>query len=259
MRSPRCPGGRAARSHAGWLRMTPDLPLKCLFPMNQTSHVDVAYFSDVLCVWAYAAEARVQELVEQLGAEVRIERHYFGVFGDTLHKVGVGWKDRGGYEGFAKHVHEVAADFGHVETHAELWKSVCPASSMPAHLWLKAAQLSEDAESRTERPSDRLAWALRMAFFRDARNIAHRDELAAITADCGLDVDAVEAQLHSGEANAALTADERAREKYRIEGSPTFVLNNGRQKLYGNVGYRVLEANVRELLREPGSGAASWC
>jgi len=227
--------------------------------MNQTRHVDVAYFSDLLCVWAYAAEARVDELVEQLGAEVRIERRYFGVFGDTAHKVGVGWQNRGGYEGFAKHVHEVAADFGHVETHAELWSTVRPASSMPAHLWLKAAQLEEDETSNAERLSDRLAWALRLAFFRDARDIASHDELAAIATDVGLEVAAIEARLRSGEAHAALTADERAKDEYRIEGSPTFVLNNGRQKLYGNVGYRVLEANVRELLREPGSGAASWC
>jgi len=227
--------------------------------MNQNSHVDVAYFSDLLCVWAYAAEARVHELVKQLGSKVRIERRYFGVFGDTPHKVGVGWQERGGYEGFGKHVREVAADFGHVETHAEIWASVRPASSMPAHLWLKAAQLDEKPDAGTERPSDRLAWALRLAFFRDGRDISRQDELAAVAADVGLDVETLEARLRSGEAHAALTADERARDEHRLEGSPTFVLNNGRQKLYGNVGYRVLEANVRELLRAPGSGAASWC
>jgi predicted DsbA family dithiol-disulfide isomerase len=44
-----------------------------------------------------------------------------------------------------------------------------------------------------------------------------------------------------------------------VEGSPTFVLNEGRQVLFGNVGYRVLEANIRELIREPAAGAASWC
>lgn len=227
--------------------------------MNQASQVDVAYFSDLLCVWAYAAEARVQELVSQLEAEVRIERRYFGVFGDTAHKIGVGWQQRGGYEGFARHVHEVAADFGHIEVHAGLWTDVRPASSMPAHLWLKAAQLTEHGAPSAEHRSEQLAWALRLAFFRDGRNIADHRELQAIGADCGLDVDSLDAKLNSGEAHAALAADERAKEAYRLEGSPTFVLNNGRQKLYGNVGYRVLEANVRELLREPGSGTASWC
>jgi hypothetical protein len=40
--------------------------------------------------------------------------------------------------------------------------------------------------------------------------------------------------------------------------SPTFVLNEERQKLYGNFGYRVIEASVHELLAEPGE-RASWC
>jgi hypothetical protein len=35
-------------------------------------------------------------------------------------------------------------------------------------------------------------------------------------------------------------------------------MNNGRQILYGNVGYRVLRANAAELLNQP-SDEASWC
>jgi hypothetical protein len=45
----------------------------------------------------------------------------------------------------------------------------------------------------------------------------------------------------------------------RIEGSPSYVLNEGRQRLYGNIGFRVMEANVQELLRAPGIDDASWC
>ena len=41
--------------------------------------------------------------------------------------------------------------------------------------------------------------------------------------------------------------------------SPTFILNEGRQKLYGNVGYRVIEANLQELLKSPDASQASWC
>ncbi len=44
-----------------------------------------------------------------------------------------------------------------------------------------------------------------------------------------------------------------------IQGSPTFVLNEGRQKLYGNVGYRIIDANIQEMLREPRTDQASWC
>ena len=43
-----------------------------------------------------------------------------------------------------------------------------------------------------------------------------------------------------------------------IQASPTLLLNEGRQRLGGNVGYRIIEANVRELL-EGAPGQASWC
>jgi len=43
-----------------------------------------------------------------------------------------------------------------------------------------------------------------------------------------------------------------------VSSSPTLLLNEGRQRLVGNVGYRILEANVRELFERPGV-QQSWC
>jgi hypothetical protein len=45
----------------------------------------------------------------------------------------------------------------------------------------------------------------------------------------------------------------------RIEGSPSLVRNEGRQKLYGNVGFRLIEATVQGLINAPGADDASWC
>jgi hypothetical protein len=44
-----------------------------------------------------------------------------------------------------------------------------------------------------------------------------------------------------------------------MEASPNFVLNEGRQKLHGNIGFRSIEANIQELLRAPRANEASWC
>ena len=41
---------------------------------------------------------------------------------------------------------------------------------------------------------------------------------------------------------AALSSDYADADAMHIQGSPSFVLNEGRQKLYGNVGFRVMEA-----------------
>jgi len=44
-----------------------------------------------------------------------------------------------------------------------------------------------------------------------------------------------------------------------VQGSLTFLLNEGRQRLYGNVGYSVIEANIKESFAEPKTGAANRC
>jgi len=74
----------------------------------------------------------------------------------------------------------------------------------------------------------------------------------------GISTAAIEAKLKSGEAMAEVCRDIELRDEYKIEGSPTYYLNQGRQKLYGNVGYRVVSANLRELLERP-EHQASWC
>ena len=68
----------------------------------------------------------------------------------------------------------------------------------------------------------------------------------------------IEKSLNDGSALAALMSDTEKKELLKLEGSPSYILNDGRQKLYGNVGYRVIEANVTELL-EHDDNQLSWC
>ena len=65
-------------------------------------------------------------------------------------------------------------------------------------------------------------------------------------------------EMDEGRAFAALFADAELQKQHLIQGSPTFLLNEGRQKLYGNVGYRIIRANLEELLEGP-EDLASWC
>jgi predicted DsbA family dithiol-disulfide isomerase len=102
-------------------------------------------------------------------------------------------------------------------------------------------------------------WAFRCAFFRDCRDIARWDIQCEIAEALGADIRAIEKCIHSGSAFARLDADYHDADINRIEGSPSFVLNEGRQKLYGNIGFRLIEANIQELLRTPQTEDASWC
>jgi predicted DsbA family dithiol-disulfide isomerase len=228
------------------------------------SAVEITYFSDVLCVWAYASQARIDAVREKFGDAVRIEHRFCSVFGDTEGKISSTWKDRGGYEGFNSHLRHVAERFPHIEVHPEIWLKTRPSTSASTHLFMKAAQQLDRESGATGGQSassvfDRLMWAFRCAFFRDCRDISRWDIQCEIAEALGADIGAIEERIRSGIAFARLAADYQDAGKMRIEGSPSFVLNEGRQKLYGNVGFRLIEANIQELLRAPRTEEASWC
>ena len=221
--------------------------------------VPIVYFSDLLCIWAYIAQFRVNELKAVFGDQIRIEPRFCSVFGDTARKIPAAWKDKGGYQGFNAHLRHVAEQFPEIPVSPELWLSVRPASSMSPHLFVCAVRLHEQNGGCSAGAADNVAWALRRAFFETAADIASLDVQRAIAEQVGLDLAVVEAHLRDGRAHAALASDYQDAEAAQVHGSPSFVLNEGRQTLYGNVGYRVLEANIQELLRTPPADSASWC
>lgn len=219
--------------------------------------IHITCFSDILCVWAYIAERRIVEVRERFEDQVSFDYRFISLFGDTETKFNTGWKDRGGFDGYAAHVAEIASRFDHITLHPDVWRKVRPVSSGGAHLLLKAVQLcSGDGDNDDV---ERLAGRLRRAFFVEARDISRFDVQMELVEELGLLRSAIEGHLADGTAFAAWDRDVQEQQTHSIEGSPTYLLNNGRQKLFGNVGFRIIEANIRELLREPSSSHASWC
>jgi predicted DsbA family dithiol-disulfide isomerase len=213
----------------------------------------LTYYSDVLCVWAHISQARVDEVAARFSDEVSIDYRFCSVFGDTAHKIGIGWAARGDYAGFANHLREAVSEYSHVKLHPEIWQRNRPASSTPAHILMKAVQRVDKRLCRA------VLQELRSAFFERCVDISRRSALEAALKVVGVPVNDVREAIDSGVAHADLEADHRDQQILMVQGSPTFILNEGRQKLYGNVGYGVIEANIKELLRSPVAGAASWC
>ena len=235
--------------------------------MGKLAVATISYFSDVLCVWAYAAQIKLDELRRQFGDQIRVEYHFLPLFGDVSAHIDAGWGDRGGAVGYARHVKQVAARFDHIVIHPEIWTKNMPPTSASCHLFLKAIQLLEKSGEISAAPQARFGgkglfeeavWRCRLGFFRDLQDVADRTNQEAIAADLSLPLADIRRQIDSGAAYAALCADFDAKARHLVEGSPTFLLNEGRQKLYGNVGYRIIEANIQELLADPGE-RASWC
>ena len=96
------------------------------------------------------------------------------------------------------------------------------------------------------------------AFFQDGMDVSQQSQLFGVAERAGVDLAGLERVMESGAAHAQLAADIGAAAKIPVRASPTLMLNENRQLLAGNVGYRVLEASVRELLRSPDD-QRSWC
>jgi len=218
--------------------------------------VRITYFSDLLCVWAYIAQLRLDAVTAAFGDKVEIEPRFCSVFGDAPGKIVAKW---GGYDRFNAHLRHATEAFAEVRLSPQIWLATQPASSTSPHLFLKGAQLAEAAGAWRSGGADAVTRAMRQAFFEQGRDIARRDVQRAVALEQHADPSAVDALIDSGLAFAALAADYQAAEALRIQGSPSFVLNEGRQTLYGNVGYRIIEANIQELLRAPNPDNASWC
>lgn len=85
-------------------------------------------------------------------SQVRVSYHFVTLFGATGQRIGEGWKERGGFNGFSDHVLEVCAGFPHVEINPQVWKSCIPKTSATGHLFLKAAQNLEAAGELSPEP-----------------------------------------------------------------------------------------------------------
>lgn len=187
-----------------------------------------------------------------------IEYHFVPVFGNAGEKLEKQWRDRGGLQGYSHHIQEVAKKFGHITVDPDIWTSVIPSSSTSCHLFLHVIQLLEKKGLVEQQVFEKATWAFREAFFTQLANVGDRHVQFEIAEKSGLPVAAIQSQIDSGKAYALLSKDFDLIKEHTVTVSPTLIFNDGRQRLNGNVGYRVIEANIRELLHNP-PGEQSWC
>jgi len=196
----------------------------------------ISYFSDVLCVWAYIAQIRLDELQTTFQDKIAIAPHFVPVFGNAREKLENSWRDRGGFKGYSDHIHAVVKKFDHITVHPDIWTIVQPSGAI----------------------FEKATWAFREAFFTKLANVSDRKVQLELAEELGLPIAAIQEQIDSGEAYALLSKDFELVKEHTVTVSPTLIFNEGRQRLNGNVGYRVIEANIRELLHNPPD-EQSWC
>jgi len=160
--------------------------------------VKASYFSDVLCIWAYIAQARIDAIKEKFGDTVRLDHRFCSVFGNTAAKITSTWRGKGEYAGFNQHLRKVALQFPHIEVHPDIWLETRPPTSTSAHLFMTAVrqwQHERESEGQGESPAsifEKVVWAFRCAFFRDGRDIARWDVQCELAEALGVHIDAIE-------------------------------------------------------------------
>jgi len=228
----------------------------------------IELFADVLCIWAYASQARIDQLKTDYGDRITLQYRFIPVFAAAHERIEQDWETRGSFEGFNRHLHEVATQWDHINLSPEIWVKDPPRSSSVAHLYLKALQALETTDELSCEPVaafngnsvfEEFMWRMRCAFFEQARNISRMSVLDEVGAELDLPQARIHELISNGDAHAGLHLDTEARDRYQVPGSPTLIFNEGRQRLYGNIGYRIIDANIAELLDDTHHGGASWC
>lgn len=213
----------------------------------------VDYYSDILCVWAWIAQRRIDELTSDFSHKVEFRYRYIDIFGNAKNRIQNKWANNGLFEGFNKHIINSASPYETAEINSDIWLKTKPTSSANAHLILKAIE-----HANGKHIAINFALELRKAFFIDAVDISNLKSLHKLAIKHGISIAPINQLIDNGTAISALMNDYQEANEMALKGSPSFVLNEGRQILFGNVGYRLLHANIEELLKDP-EFEASWC
>lgn len=212
------------------------------------------YFTDVLCIWAYIAQQRMDRLKQDFAGRLQVSEHFLPVFGAVNKKMQDNWKNKGGIKAYSQHVTEVAKDFKDITVADNIWLTNTPSSSISCHLFIKAAELSlinnENDSTPVNNKLSQLIWQLRVEFFQNVVDVSNLKEQFSIANSLGFSIIEIQGFIESGEAMAALDIDRQIKEHHNLKGSPSIILNEGRQILYGNVSCDVISANVQALLNE---------
>jgi len=218
--------------------------------------IPFTYWSDPLCIWAFVAQQKLDRILDEHGPSLDVDYRVVPVFGSVRWRFAHGPWTSDGVAGRVEATRRIVREHGREDVSGACWQKDPPASSWSPGMAIKAVCALEREESIAPGTGARYQRHLREAFFVEERNVARREVQLELLEAFDVRRGAVEARLDDGSALAALWEDHRDREARQIQGSPTFELQEGRAKLYGNFPYGILEALVDELVRGLHVGAS---
>lgn len=181
----------------------------------------IEIYSDIQCPWTYLALYRLRTVWPAYAGRVRVAWRAL-----SLEYVNA--------QGTSKPTLDAETGLiARIEPALPLRRWSRPDWQWPVTCW-PAFEALACAQAQGHDAAFAMSWALRQAFFAESRSLALRHELLAIARDVAteteLDVDRFEREWDSGRYKASVIAESRRGwHELRVNGSPTFVLPDGRQ------------------------------
>lgn len=207
--------------------------------------IDIAVFTDPLCCWSWASEPQLRQLRDMLSGQATWHYRMGGLLPSWAH--------------FHDSVNAVSrpAQMGPVWMHAaqiahqpichQVWITDPPASSYPACVAVKSAQL------QSEEAGERMLYALREACMTDGKNIARQEVLMAVAdavarAEPRFDLARFQQDFFGEKGMEALRADLAAVAYYRINRFPSLLVKAKGAKAVIIPGYRHCEEVLQTIV-----------
>ncbi len=186
--------------------------------------IETDFYTDPMCIWALVAEPKLDAMQAEFGARLRVSHQVVPVFGSIDERFATGGWSKGGIERRVEATARVARLGGFETVTGACWHKA------PASSWGPSA---------------------------DDADITRRAEQKRVLEAVDLPVGHVFARVDDGPGFARLSEAVARREALRIEGSPTWIFDGGRARLFGNVDERVLRATIQALLDGEEAGSSS--
>jgi predicted DsbA family dithiol-disulfide isomerase len=207
---------------------------------SMTDAIKIDVWSDIACPWCYIGKRNLENGLAAASADedapvVEVTYHSFELSPDTpVDFEGTSADFLAQHKGISAdqaremndRVSGIAAASG-LEYHME---DVQHTNTVKAHELLHFAKDQGRQQEMAER--------LMSAYFTEGRHVGRIDDLVALAADAGLDVDAARAALESDRYLPAVRADQQQAAAYGINGVPFFVIDGK----YGVSGAQPAEA-----------------
>ena len=142
-----------------------------------------SYWSDPLCIWALVAQQKLDRVLGELGAHIRVDYRIVPVFGSVPWRFAQGPWSKEGLEGRVLATRKIAEQGGRSDVSGECWRCAMPSSSWAPAAAIKAVFALEDGGEDAGPGYQR---ALRERFFVGEENIALRTVQLEVAEGLGL-------------------------------------------------------------------------